>query len=108
VAFDGLPQASSLALATGENFVIKLLLNNILKQLNDRLNQLAQVQIHKSYLLHQYESCLFRKGEPSEFATLTKKFDATLQGITESGEIIIKKSSGEVLKFAHGAVKMIY
>ena len=108
VAFDGLPQASSLALVTGENFVIELLLDNILKQLNERLNQLAQVQIHKSYLLHQYESCLFRKGEPSEFATLTKKFDATLQGITESGEIIIKKSSGEELKFAHGAIKMIY
>ncbi|MBH45285.1 MAG: biotin--[acetyl-CoA-carboxylase] ligase [Flavobacteriaceae bacterium] len=108
VAFEGLPQASSLALVTGENFDIKLLFDEILKQLNDRLNQLAQVQMHKSNLLQQYEGCLFRKGEPSQFSTLTKKFDATLQGITENGEIVIKKSSGAVLKFAHGAIKMIY
>ena len=51
---------------------------------------------------------LFRKGKISTFEDQKEKFQGVIKGITDKGLLIIQKTSGEVLNYPHGAIKIIF
>ena len=104
--FEGLPHASSLFLKTGVKLEIDEVLNRILSTLEDYFNRLSADSLPALKL--EYEAMLFRKGKISTFEDQKEKFQGVIKGITDKGLLIIQKTSGEVLNYRHGAIKIIF
>lgn len=106
--FDGLPNATSLKLASGKNYDLDVLLEHILNTVHERLENLKKDDFRE--IKKRYETSLFRKGICSTmFNALTgKAFEGTIRGITETGQLSIELTTGEMKHFNFKEVSFVY
>lgn len=106
-SFNSFPQASSLRLNTGVLFsvdeVFEKVVHNVLKEL--KLIEDAEFDSYKS----EYEAHLFRKGVISTFENSErKKFNGIIEGISNSGLLLIRINDNEVKEFRLKDIKLLY
>lgn len=107
VSFPALPSASSLKLETGKNYDLEGLLQLILGKIEDYFGIFQNQQF--SRIKRDYESVLFRKGEMSDFLLPNgTEFKGYIQGITNDGQLLLKRFDNEIVAFNFKEVKLLY
>lgn len=92
--FENLPQATSLKLQTGKEFIIDDVLNNLCRQIEKRYLQLKKnsATIHENYLenLYQFKTL-------ANYIYKGNKIKALIIDIESSGKLILEKENSEKL-----------
>lgn len=104
--FGALPKAGSLRSITGSKFNLERLLDELLKQLEERLNEISDVKYET--LVLEYEENLFRKAKISVF----KKPDGTImngiiKGVGVTGLLKIELEEG-VKEYDLKEIELLY
>ncbi|MGJ8666754.1 MAG: biotin--[acetyl-CoA-carboxylase] ligase [Patiriisocius sp.] len=107
VQFENLPNATSLFLASGQNFdrdsVLSMLTSEILKQLQ-------LLQSYKFDELHQqYHAHLYKLGKVSVFENMDGlKFNGIIKGVTKNGLLIVETENESLLHFGLKEIKLLH
>jgi len=97
------PQATSLQLL--ENKTYKL--HNCIAELNNSVDKWYSILKSGNYkkISESYQNALFKKGRTVGFESEGEMFTATIKGVNESGQLLLKKSNGEEAVFNNKEVK---
>ena len=100
-----IPTASSMLQEAGRSFD----LNEIFQILIENIEQYYLLLINESYeeLFAQYLENMFLRNKQHAFRDSTGEFTGTITGITENGELIIQKDSGEMKTYHFKEVEYI-
>ncbi len=101
-----LPRASSLALASGIEYDLDKMFQNLLQHLLEKLKSAEGPDF--SLLKQEYESNLFRKNVQAVYRTSQGQRVGKISGISESGELIIVWPDGTTGKFQLQEVQFVY
>ncbi len=103
---DDLPKAISLGMVTGKfhppGFSLKLIANEILSLYN-RLKTYGPELIHT-----QYMDFLYRYGEISLFRVQGEIIEATITGIDEFGQLLLRQTDGTSSAWPFKSIEMIF
>ena len=104
--FDGLPKASSMALAAGRDYDRDAVLTAILGQLKPAV---AKV-LHKDTesIWENYHRQLFRKGIPTPFEKDGRQFMGIIRGVTKNGSLEVQLEDDTVIGFGIKEVQLLY
>jgi len=104
--FDGLPKASSLAVATGRVFDKEAVMMAIAEQLNRNL----MVLMHKDAktLWDNYHQKLYKKGLPMPFDKNGKTFMGIIQGVNHNGCLQVVLADDSVAEYNIKEVQLLY
>ena len=106
IDFEGLPQASSLMLASGKKWELEAVLKQLLFRL--RLVFDAFEQGERASFLAPYNALLWQRKEPSEFSRGEHSFLATLMGVEKNGKALIELPNREQHAYSFNELKMNY
>lgn len=105
--YDGLPQASSLCLATGRFFDCEELLTKIVNQL--KLNVKFINEENGTRLWEKYHQFLYKKDIPSAFESQNgKKFMGIIKQVISTGQLEVKMEDDTLQYFNIKELKMLY
>ena len=105
--FSGLPKASSLANITGRAFKVKKLLKEVMKALEEMLEEVSATSFGQVY--EEYQEYLFQKGKVSAFRPKTgKDFMGIIRGVTPNGALIVATETEEIKQFQLKEVELLY
>ncbi|WP_299361096.1 biotin--[acetyl-CoA-carboxylase] ligase [Winogradskyella sp.] len=105
--FDDLPQASSMSLLTGIIYDKDEVLSKVLNELQFYFNLLESQKYEEIKI--QYEALLFRKGKPSTFkCSNNKTISGIIQGISETGKLMVWTEDGSVKTFDLKEITLLY
>ncbi|WP_299521570.1 biotin--[acetyl-CoA-carboxylase] ligase [Winogradskyella sp.] len=105
--FNDLPRASSMSLLTGIIYNKDEVLSKILNALQFYFKMLESHKYEE--LKTQYERLLFRKGKPSTFKCVNNKtFSGIIQGISETGKLVLWMEDDVVKTFDLKEVTLLY
>jgi len=104
--FDGLPKASSLAVATGRDFDKEAVMLAIAEQINRNL----MVLMHKDAktLWHNYHQKLYKKGLPMPFEQNGKAFMGIIQGVNHNGSLQVLLADDSIAEYNIKEVQLLY
>ncbi len=83
-----LPSATSLALIGKKSFDLNLVMNTLLGKFEQRYLQLRAGKTDE--LKKEYLENLFGRGEQRTFISNEKKFDGTIEDVSETGELVVQ------------------
>lgn len=105
--YNGLPQASSLCLATGQFFNCEELLTKIVNQL--KLNVKFINEENGAQLWEKYHQFLYKKDIPSAFESQDgKKFMGIIKQVVPTGQLEVKMEDDSLQYFNIKELKMLY
>lgn len=104
--FEGLPKASSLAIATGKEYdklaILEAIAENLLRNVSALLNKDADA------IWDKYHKKLYKKGKPMPFEQQDRKFMGIIQGVTKCGSLQLLLEDDSVAKFQIKEIQMLY
>jgi len=104
--FEILPKASSMAVIANSSFDKEELVVLIVEQL--KMN-LALVNSNPNHLWKEYLEVLFKKGVPMPFKKETgKAFMGIIQGVSETGKLIILLEDDSIVEYGLKEIQMLY
>lgn len=103
---DYLPRAISLAGITGENYRPDHSLHEIVQEILIWYDHLKNNRI--DYIKEQYLEHLFRFGEKSLYRAGDIFFEATITGVDEYGQLLLKKTDGQTTAWSFHTIEMIF
>ncbi|MDD3459542.1 MAG: biotin--[acetyl-CoA-carboxylase] ligase [Weeksellaceae bacterium] len=106
VHFENQPKAVSLSMLTGQKFDLKKMVSDILAGLVDRYSQIENKDWHN--ISKAYVDRLYKKNEICSFKSAHGLFEASIEGVSSEGELILKTSDGIERKFVHKSIEMLY
>ena len=95
----------SLSQINGQKYKIDLLLQKIIKKLNNRYKQLAQnkyTELKKDYLTH-----LYAYGEKRNYLIDKKELKGVIKGVENNGKLIVEFKNGLIRRFAFKEISFI-
>lgn len=105
--FSDLPNATSMSLASKNEYNLETMFLKILDQLAFYLDAFRSFGYNKAK--ESYENTLFRKDILSKFVENNgESFEGYIRGITESGLLKIERKNGIVNEYAFKEVKMVF
>lgn len=105
--FEGLPQASSLCLATGQFFDCDELLVKIVEKLKQNVARLSEGKALEIW--EQYTCSLFKKGLPMPFENQEKqRFMGIIQGVNQTGQLELLLEDDSVQVYGIKEIQMLY
>lgn len=104
--FKLLPKAGSLATQTGKEFDLEEILSDLLTELVSSYEQIENKEWEN--IFSTYNQNLFRLNQTSEFMIKEEKFEAIIRGVDESGQLILENAAGELMKYPHKSIELIY
>lgn len=105
--FPGLPQAGSLRMATGNSFELDTLLEDILKTMEKRLQNLSKLS--KTEVLEEYASSMFRRNQVSTFQLPDGSFlTGIIRGVTTVGRLNMEVEDSVFRTFELKEVKLMF
>jgi len=105
--FPGLPQASSLKLATGINFNLDELLKNITDEFEKKLTQINAKS--ETSILEEYAKNMFRRGQVSTFQLPNGSYlTGIIRGVTTSGRLNLEIEDAVFKTFDLKEIKLMY
>ena len=105
--FPGLPQASSLKLATGNNFNLDELLKRITDEFEEKITEITAKA--ETSILEEYAKNLFRKDQVSTFQLPDATFlTGIIRGVTTSGRLNIEIEDSIFKTFDLKEIKLMY
>ncbi len=105
--YDGLPQASSLCLTTGQFYNCEELLTKIVNQLKFNINFINEN--HGLLLWDKYHQFLYKKDIPSAFENLEgQKFMGIIKQVISNGQIEVMMENDSIQYFNIKELKMLY
>ncbi|TRW23991.1 biotin--[acetyl-CoA-carboxylase] ligase [Flavobacterium zepuense] len=104
--FDGLPKASSIAVAARRNFDKEAVMLAIAEQLNRNL----MVLLHKDAktLWDNYHQKLYKKGLPMPFEQNGKTFMGIIQGVNYNGSLQVLLADDSIAEYNIKEVQLLY
>ncbi len=104
--FEGLPNATSLFLATNKKYDLDVILESVSEAI---LSQLERVSVSNFETLKlEYEASLFRKNKVSVFEnTMGKQFNGIIKGVTDTGELLVEKEDQQLNKYQLKEIKLL-
>lgn len=93
----GLPQAISLRMATGKDFVPEELMRSIRKQI---IINTAAADL--TLFIERYNKFLFRRGKQQAFTDGERSWTVTLLGMNSDGQLVVRHSDGSTEAYTHG------
>ena len=103
--FEDLPHASSLAMIKDESYDRDILLYQLLARIKTELSIVSQEDLEAQK--KRYEALLYRRGQKVTFEDRSGTFEAIVKGVTEAGELQLVKETGELERYAKGAIRWI-
>lgn len=104
--FENLPKASAMAVILGRDTDRELLLQTIVGNLQKNVLKLAQ---ETPELVARYKAHLFRKGVPMPFQSASgETFMGIIQGVTESGKLIVLREDDSLSEFDLKEIQLLY
>jgi BirA family biotin operon repressor/biotin-[acetyl-CoA-carboxylase] ligase len=94
---EDLPNPTSLINELGKPIDLILLLNNFIKSINSRYQQLRDKDFNR--ISSDYFQALYHKNDYYSYRAKGEKFTARVVDIRESGELVLETTSGEILEF---------
>lgn len=104
--FEGLPKASSMAVAAGQLFDKDAVMLSILEVLSTNMEAVAYGNIDK--LWNTYYSLLFKKGKPAAFEKNGSRFMGIIMGVSPSGYLQIQLEDETIAQFALKEIALLY
>lgn len=105
--YNGLPQASSLCLTTGQFYDCEELLLKIVNQL--KLNVAFLNEPHGSFLWGKYQQLLYKKDVPSAFENKDgDKFMGIIKQVISNGQLEVMIEDDSLQYFSIKELKMLY
>lgn len=105
--FSALPQASSLALASGREFDIDTVFERLMVQIQKNCSLIKNRSAEKLWQL--YFDRLFKKDIPAAFENTGKEpFEGTITGVTRQGQLEIMLADKSIKTFGIKEVKLLY
>ncbi|MGB6083579.1 biotin--[acetyl-CoA-carboxylase] ligase [Moheibacter sp.] len=104
--FKLLPKAGSLATQTGKEFDLEEILSDLLTELVSSYRQIENREWEN--IFSNYNQNLFRLNQASEFMIKEEEFEAIIRGVDESGQLILENAAGELMKYPHKSIELIY
>lgn len=98
-----LPNATSLFVASGELFDVKQLAQRIQEALLP-----ATAAIPQPDVMDRYNAYLFRKGQSQMFSNGGNFWQATVERVTDKGQLQVKTSLGETDFYYHGVTDWVW
>ena len=103
--FDKLPNATSLLIETGSEFSLDTLASRLVEIFRKKF---LQFEKNEEELLENYNNQLFLKNINSNFMGLdNKKFSGKIISVNKSGELRIKKTNKEEIKYSENTIKFL-
>ena len=103
--FDKLPNATSLLIETGSEFSLDTLASRLVEIFRKKF---LQFEKNEEELLENYNNQLFLKNINSNFMGLdNKKFSGKIISVNKSGELMIKKTNKEEIKYSENTIKFL-
>jgi len=94
-----LPYATSLKMASGRGYDVKVVLDMIRKQV-----------LHNVYnaddgaMMQLYNQYLYRKGQMQRFEEEGIMWEALINGVTADGQLVVQRTDGSMQRYTHGVV----
>ena len=105
--FEGLPQASSLCLATGRFYNCDELLVKIVEKIKLNVVQISEGKA--SDIWESYRNLLFKKGLPMPFENQEKqRFMGIIQGVNQTGQLELLLEDDSVQVYGIKEIQMLY
>lgn len=105
--FEGLPQAASLCLATGQFYDCDELLAKIVKKLKQNVARLSDG--NASEIWKEYTDSLFKKGVPMPFENQQKqRFMGIIQGVNQTGQLEVLLEDDSVQVYGIKEIQLLY
>lgn len=105
--FRDLPSASSLSLATGQNYDLDQVLDVLLDALGKELGELRDASSEK--ILSKYKECLFRLNRPSTFQLPDETFlTGVIHDVGLNGKLVIKVEDNILRQFDLKEIRLCY
>ncbi|RYJ40465.1 biotin--[acetyl-CoA-carboxylase] ligase [Flavobacterium beibuense] len=104
--FEGLPKASSLAVACGHEFDKTDVLENIVTNLKRNVASLLHKNVDPLWVA--YHKNLYKIGVPMPFEKDDKKFMGIIQGVTRSGNLELLLEDDTMAEFKIKELQMLY
>ncbi|MGB0789738.1 MAG: biotin--[acetyl-CoA-carboxylase] ligase [Marinirhabdus sp.] len=102
-----LPNATSMYLETGSAFTIDVLLKLLVVQIETEVEALKTE--NGPALKHRYGAALFKRNTVAHFESADgTRFNGSIQGVSQQGELIVKTEGGTLRSFGAKAVKMLF
>jgi len=105
IQFEGLPNACSLTQISGETYDRDLLLYQLVSAVKAELdlNDGQELAGQKE----RYENYLYRRGQTVSFEHASGIFDATVEGVTDSGKLKLALQNGKSACYAKGEIRWL-
>lgn len=104
INFPDLKQASSMQLSSGRSFDLDEVLHVILAQLEDYFTR--EISIAQTF--DAFNASLYALNEKHRFSENGNAFIASVQGVNEQGELILKTSDGNKRNFQNKSIEWIF
>lgn len=104
--FKLLPKAGSLSTQSGQQFDLEEILSDLLTELVSSYRQIENREWEN--IFSNYNQNLFRLNQASEFMIKEEEFEAIIRGVDESGQLILENAAGELMKYPHKSIELIY
>jgi BirA family transcriptional regulator, biotin operon repressor / biotin---[acetyl-CoA-carboxylase] ligase len=99
------PNPVSLSQLTGENYILKDVIDIFLNIFDYRYQMLLDNEIET--INSNYSELLYLKGVRSEFKSEKGSFYGIIKGVEETGDLIIQDDSGHIHKFLYKEVEFV-
>ncbi|WP_372755571.1 biotin--[acetyl-CoA-carboxylase] ligase [Mariniflexile sp.] len=107
LAFDNLPQASSLRIVSGRVYDLDEVAHAVVKNLKYYFNMLKKGELDK--LKSKYENCLFRKNKPSTFKDAEgNMFSGFIKSVSDSGCLQVLLEDSILKEFEFKTITLLY
>ncbi len=104
--FEGLPKASSLAVATGHVFDKEQVMLAILKALKPNIAMVSHKTVHA--LWETYHGLLFKKNIPAAFEKDGNCFMGVIQGVTNTGNLRVLLENDTIAEYGLKEISLLY
>ncbi len=104
--FEGLPNATSLFLATNKKYDLDVILESVSEAILSQLERISASNFETLKL--EYEASLFRKNKVSVFEDTTgKQFNGIIKGVADTGELLVEKDDRQLNKYQLKEIKLL-
>ena len=104
--FDGLPKASSLAVAASRDFDKQEVMMAIVQKLQHNVAKLMHKDTQS--LWETYHNRLYKIGVPMPFENTTTKFMGIIKGVTPTGQLQVLLENDAIAEYAIKEVQLLY
>ncbi|OSZ79513.1 biotin--[acetyl-CoA-carboxylase] ligase [Chitinophagaceae bacterium IBVUCB1] len=95
----GLPYATSLRMASGKGYDLKMLVDMLRTQILQHI-----YYADDTTMMQQYNQYLYRKGQVQRFEEDGQEWEAMINGVTADGQLVVQRTDGTMQRLTHGVV----